>query len=251
MKIKPISSKAIASTATFAVIYFIFRMLPTFPMIGVSGSTFTLADILAPLYGIILGPYIGAASIILGTFLSIAAGRPMVFLGLDFLPATINAVMIGFLVKRWKLQAIILNCVLFIIFLLHPYTAVLIPLQIPALNFDAQFFFAWLHLAALIILISPISNRAVDWLNGKSTTRIGIALLLLSLIGTMAQHLTGNLLYETVWGMFLGKAPEAFKLLWYAIFWIYPIERTFIIIVTAIIGLPILRITGKWLRGRL
>jgi hypothetical protein len=67
----------------------------------------------------------------------------------------------------------------------------------------------------------------------------------------MAQHLTGNLLYETVWGMFLGKAPEAFKLLWYAIFWIYPIERTFIIIVTAIMGLPILRITGKWLRERL
>ena len=50
-------------------------------------------------------------------------------------------------------QAIILKVPLFRLFLLHPYTAVMIPVQIPGSNVNTQIFFAWMHLAALIILI--------------------------------------------------------------------------------------------------
>ncbi|MEM2902453.1 MAG: hypothetical protein QXO32_06985 [Candidatus Bathyarchaeia archaeon] len=251
MSAKKVSTKAVASIAVLSVVYFIFRMLPTFPMIGVSGGAFSLSDVLAPLYGVILGPYMGAVTVIIGTFLAIAAGKPVIFLGLDFLPATVNTLMVGFLARKRRIQPISLNIALFTLFLLHPYTAITVPARIPGLKGEAHLFYPWLHLAALIILISPLSGKAAEWVNKKSTIPLSAAILLLSLIGTMAQHLTGNLLYETVWGMFLGKAPEAFKLLWYTIFWLYPTERAFIIAVTTLIGTPLLRIAGQWLREQL
>ena len=100
---------------------------------------------------------------------------------------------------------------------------------------------------ALGVLLSPLSNKISVWIQGNSPLRLATAIMLLSFIGTMVQHLTGNLLYETLWGMFVGQATEAFKLLWYTIFWLYPFERVFIIVTATIIGLPVIRITRKWL----
>ena len=90
-----IKSKQIAIVASFAVIYAIMRILPSFPVIGAPGASFALADILVPIYAIIFGPYIAAATIFLGTFLGIVFGKPMIFLGWDFLPAAMGALFIG------------------------------------------------------------------------------------------------------------------------------------------------------------
>jgi biotin transporter BioY len=87
MKIK-ITTKQIAITAIFAAIYAVFRIIPLGPMIGLSAS-FSLSDSLAPLFGIILGPYLGGLSVIIGTFSAMALGKAPIFLGLDFLPGLI------------------------------------------------------------------------------------------------------------------------------------------------------------------
>ena len=50
-----IKSKQIAIIASFAVIYAIMRILPSFPVIGAPGAIFALADILVPIYAIIFG----------------------------------------------------------------------------------------------------------------------------------------------------------------------------------------------------
>ena len=42
--------------------------------------------------------------------------------------------------------------------------------------------------------------------------------------------------------MFLWKAPDLFKWLWHAVFWIYPSERGFIIIVSTLLGVPPVKI---------
>ena len=44
-----IKSKQIAIIASFAVIYAIMRILPSFPVIGAPGASFALADILVPI----------------------------------------------------------------------------------------------------------------------------------------------------------------------------------------------------------
>jgi len=236
------AARRLAFTATFAVLYMVFRMIPTFPMIGASGAAFSTSDMIAPLYGIVLGPYIGASSILLGTFIAIAFGRPPVFLGLDFLPAVTNALVVGFLVKRkWVLSAIFYT-VPFLLFLAHPYTMLLVPISNPSLGITYYIPFAWVHFIAFIVLISPLSRRAANWVTGSSISRLLPGLAILSFIGTFAQHLTGNLLFETILGMYLGIIkPESFSMIWGAIFWVYPIERTAIVIVATIFGTALIR----------
>jgi hypothetical protein len=234
------ATRLVAIVATFAVVYFIFRMIPTFAMVGVSGGTFSLADVVAPLYGIILGPYAGALSVTLGTILAIAFGRPMVFLGLDFLPGAVDALTVGLLLRGKRLAATALYVALFIAFLFHPYTAVFVPVPIRILNLDS-FFYSWLHLIALLVLVSPLSKKAAEWVKGASLVNLAPGILTLTFIGTLAQHLMGGLLYETILGMFVGKAPEAFRLFWNTVFWLYPFERTFIVGLATIIGVPLVR----------
>jgi hypothetical protein len=51
----------------------------------------------------------------------------------------------------------------------------------------------------------------------------------------------GGLLYETVLGLFVGATPEVFRLVWTIVFWLYPFERTFIITVATLIGVPLIK----------
>jgi len=235
-------ARRLAFTATFAVLYMVFRMvLLPFPIIGASGALST-SDMIAPLYGIILGPYIGALSIFLGTFLAIAFGRPLLFLGLDFLPAVTNALLIGFLVKRkWVLSAIF-YIVPFLLFLAHPYTMLLVPVSNPSSGIIYYVPYVWVHCIALIALISPLSRKATGWVTGSPISRLVPGLAVLSFIGTLAQHLTGNLLFETILGMYLGVVkPESFPMIWRTTFWVYPIERTAIVIGATILGAALIR----------
>jgi Na+/phosphate symporter len=216
-------------------------MIPTFAMVGVSGGTFSLSDAIAPLYGIVLGPFAGAISVILGTILAIAFGRPMIFLGLDFLPSAMDALVVGLVMRKKRLAAIILYFVFFIMFLANPYTAIFVPVSIPLLNLNGFFFYPWLHLIALVVLISPLSKKAAEWVNAGSLVNLAPGLLILSFIGALTQHLVGGLLYEMVLGMFLREAPEVFRLVWNIVFWLYPFERAFIIVLSTVIGVPLIK----------
>ena len=217
-------------------------------MIGVT-ATFSTSDIVAPLYGLILGPYIGGGSIILGTFLAIVFGRPMVFLGLDFLPATIGAVSLGFLVKRRFHDVTAVYVVLLTLFLLSPLTLriVMLPNGVPAP-------FNWLHFAALAILVSPLSRRAVNWVASPSTRHLAQGLTVLCFVGTMAQHLAGGLLFQSVFGFLLDTIrPEAWPGVWTTVFYLYPVERISIVIFATLVGsalITTLRMAGMTEQNR-
>jgi len=236
-------TRRLTFTATFGVLYMVFRVIPTFPIIGMSGAFFSTSDMIAPLYGIILGPYVGASSIVLGTFVAIAFGRPPVFapFPVDFLPAMTNALLVGFLVKRkWVLSAIFF-IVPFLLFLVHPYTMLLVPISNPSSGTTYYVPFAWVHCIALVALVSPLSRRATNWVTGSSISRLFPGLAILSFIGTFAQHLAGNLLYETIQVIYLGKPLEALFNWWSIVFWLYPIERTIIVIGAAVFGTALIR----------
>jgi len=206
-------------------------------MIGVPGASFAAADIIAPIYGILLGPIIGPLSIVLGTFLAIVLGRPATFLGLDFLPATVNALLVGLLMRGRWIVSVATYAALLSLFLIHPLSAVFIPAAIPWLNISFQLPFHWMHFIALIVLVSPLSRRSVGWVTGPPITRLALGVTVLSFIGTFAQHSTGSVLWETVYGMVLKVIkPDAFFAIWNAVFWIYPLERVFLVIAATIIG---------------
>ena len=236
---KKSTTKTIAIISIFTALYAVMRIIPTVPMIGGSGASFSLSDVIAPIYGLILGPYIGGLSVIIGSFLAMF-GKPPVFLGLDFLPATVAAVSVGLLMKRKWMIAIGLNVALLLAFLLHPNTSVFV--DVPLSNITIPLPFAWMHILALLILVSPIGRMAVKWVNTPKAAKVAIGIALLFFIGTMMQHLMGNLLFETIFPAIYETNVIA---LWPGVFFLYPIERAALVFFGTIIGTPLVRILKK------
>ncbi|TLY03934.1 MAG: hypothetical protein E6K95_03385, partial [Thaumarchaeota archaeon] len=88
------TSKRIAYASVFAVVYSITRLIPISAYVGIS-STFTLGETFSPLAGMLFGPYVGALSVTLGTFIDFLLGRPVIFDGLDFVPGAVAAATAG------------------------------------------------------------------------------------------------------------------------------------------------------------
>ncbi len=242
MKLK-ITTKQVAFIAVFAAIYAALRAVPTIPMIGVPGASFSLSDVLAPLYGIILGPYVGGASVIIGTFTAMTV-KPPVFLGLDFLPGFINAVALGFLVRKKWVPVIALNILLLAIFVANPLTSIFVSIPLGATNI--LFPFMWLHIAALIILISPLGLRATQWAQTLNTKLAIAGFAILAFIGTMMQHLTGNILYENIF-VYVNKfmTPQSLAANWQIVFFLYPWERLMLVVLAVVVGVPLIRALSK------
>lgn len=352
-----VTTKQIAMVAIFSAVYTVLRLMQTIPMIGVEGGRFSASDVVAPIYGIVLGPYLGGASVILGSFLAIAMGRPVTFLFLDFLPALVNTVALGFLVRRKWLPVVILYAALLIGFFVNPLTTFFINIGEFAIPF------AWLHIAAFILLVSPLGYKAGKWVtdipeeglkketaayllsitagcigiiigaflivtsyllpslispptiwmtigllsvicglilmfastkvnaNPEDHKKLGVtiivfsviglgtifgivggifafkykpqnipsiktritksskfiaAFIMLAVIGTMMQHLMGNILTEVVMGQIVqSMLPSAFVGMWNAVFFVYPWERLILVLLAVIVGVPLVRVLFK------
>jgi hypothetical protein len=229
-------TKVIAFLIVFSALYAALRPVPLGPMIGLSNS-FSISDFLVPLYGIILGPYIGGLSVIIGTFLGMALGKAPYFFGLDILPAFVNTVAIGFLMKRKWAPVIVLNIILLLAFALNPLTTLFIG-PIP---------FFWLHIVALAVLISPLGRKAGQWVKTLKPKFLTAGLAILAFVGTMMQHLTGNILTEVVLGQIVRSiSPETFStIIWPSAFLLYPWERLTLVILSVVVGVPLINTIKK------
>jgi len=228
-----LTTKYIALIAIFSSLYAILRYVPLGPMIGLQG-TFSFSDALAPLMGIILGPFAGGISVIIGTFTAAALGKPLVFLGLDFLPGFINCIAMGFLIKRKWIPVAALYALFIGLFIVSPYSLLLVKVGSLAIPF------LWLHIVALIVLLLPLRSKAIDNIKKFNIPKMALSLTVLAFIGTMLQHLTGNLLTQFILGAAnTGEIPD-FTLLWTGVFYAYPFERTLMVLITIVIGVPLI-----------
>lgn len=227
-----ISKKRIAPlAATFAAVYGLLRLMPIFVMIGGSGRVFSTTEFVAPLLGITLGPYVGSVAAVIGTFLGIMLTGRMNFFGLDFLPSMMNATILGLLMRRRMVPAVVLYSVLIVLFFVHPSTLHFVSLSL--LGSTVLIPFVWLHIIAWIMLVSPMSMKSIGWIAGGSEKKSVAAACILSLIGTTAQQLTGTLLYASMAVPLMGLTPKALGATWAAVFYTYPIERLAIILPAA------------------
>lgn len=214
--------------AIFSALYFVLRIIPTFVSAVPGQRPFTAADFVLAGYVILLGPWVGAASVVIGTMLGFLL-FPDRFLGLGFLPGLAYVLVVGFLAKgRWALS-VSLFLAIFALFTLTPLSPVLISVNIGASRVDVPF--AWLHFAALLVLISPLSRRALRWIVTVDSKRLSLGLAIVSFIGTMAQHLTGAILTAVILVLVL-EIPIP----WDVIFYVYPVERSVIVVLSTIIA---------------
>ena len=135
---------------------------------------------------------------------------------------------------------------LFVVFLLHPNTSVVVDVSVGDTVFS--FPFAWLHIVAFTLLISPLGYKATQWFKTVDTTKIATGMAIMFFVGTMMQHLMGNLLFETVMAQPLGSIPVvAYPGIWTSIFFVYTVERLALVVLATIVGVPLLRALKNFL----
>lgn len=92
-----LSSRDVAFMAIFAALSaVVIRVLPGIPIVGATGANIKFDAVLAPIYGLIIGPYLGFAAALFGGL--ITAGSP--FDILTSLSPAISAFVAGFLTKE-------------------------------------------------------------------------------------------------------------------------------------------------------
>ncbi len=241
-------TKQIALTIIFTALYVVLRFVPFSMLIGGAGGFLSISDFLPLIYGIILGPYFGGLSVLIGNLTAMGMGRTVTFLGLDFLPDFVAVVSIGFLFRRKWLPVVLLNAGLLAAFFADPLTSIFV--TIPATNISIPF--AWMHIAAFVVLLSPLARKApqwiesvkkTEWADSKQTKYLTLGLIIFAFIGTMMQHLTGNILFEVVFGQ-IGNPPvipvSYWPTQWSLVVLAYPIERTILIASAVLVGAPLI-----------
>ena len=108
---KHLNSKNVALIAIFAALYYVMSYLPGVPAIGIPNVKIQLEACMASVFGLILGPYLGALATLLGVLVAWALPPGnMSIIGLIFAPSpVINAFCVGSLYEgRWKQASAIL-----------------------------------------------------------------------------------------------------------------------------------------------
>jgi len=172
----------------------------------------------------------------LGTFLGFVFGKPPIFLGWDFLPAASATLFVGLMMRNKRMISAVLFLIALIIFLSLPYTEILI-----SLNEQVQIPFNWMHIIALLLIISPIGKSAIRSISNNTSSFI-VGFFIIAITSTLFQHIIGGIMFQTTLGIYLGAIEaDAFPRIWQVIFYVYPIERIAIAILATIVGVPVIK----------
>ena len=208
-----------------------FRAVPIDKLVGING-TITAAGMIAPIIGILLEPAYGIVAVFTGTMVaSLFPWNPIKFAGLDFLPGALNVTLVSLAVRGRRTEATLMFLITIALFIINPYTSIFVGSSL----LSPPIPYLWMHLAALIVLVSPLSNNLATRITSHHYASLIRPLAVVAFTGTMIEHLTGGILFATV----VGKGALKF---WPVIFLVYPIERIILVIGATIIGAALLRL---------
>jgi biotin transporter BioY len=206
-----LAAKNIALIAVFAPWYTIFTLWPLFPVIGASGSFITMAVIMAPLIGIILGPYLGFLSVAVGGIIRLSLGQIGGPFGpLSFVPHAATTFCSGMLYNGKRMTCAV--------------------------------YFIWMQIIGLVILVSPLQSKAVEQTH-EYTKSLGLTfgVGIISLTAALFGHIVGDIMFEAIYWPNLISNVDAWKNTWQLLAWVYPLERVIIAIAAALIGTALIK----------
>ena len=226
-------AKNIALIAVFAPWYTIFTFWPLFPVIGASGSFITMAVIMAPLIGIILGPYLSVLSVALGGIIGLSVGQIGGPFGpLSFVPHAATTFCSGMLYNGKRMTCAVTYAFLLVVFALYPVVG-------PAWLYP---YFIWMQIVGLAILVSPLQSKAVEQIHGYTKSMgLTFGVGIVSLTATLFGHIVGDIMFEAIYWPNLISSVDAWKSTWQLLAWVYPLERVMITIAAASIGTVLIK----------
>lgn len=206
--------------AIFAGLYAVLGYIPLFYILGTYGQYMSANLIIVPIIGIVLGPVGGTLAAAIGGVIGMIVTGNMPLSVFSFLPGTFHALCIG-LTFRGKRYA---SATIFAVFIL---AFTLLP------SIGAVKYFVWLHVFALLLLLSAAPTLAVKYVKGTSYQKLLVGVGILAFIGVLIQHIVGSFIFQL-----LTVSDEH---LWATLAFFYPIERLLATIVVAIIGAGVVR----------
>jgi hypothetical protein len=236
-------TRMITLTASLTALYVIPRTIILDRLIGVSGSI-TFSGIITPVLGVFLAPSYGIFAVFIGTmiaaFIPGSAGT-LKFGGLDFLGGALNVALISLLVRGRRTEATLMYVATLGLFVINPNTEIFVGSNFPSLPVPFQWLrlpsppipYLWLHLVALAVLVSPLTRNLRDSFSLGARRSLAKAVLLVAFIGTMLEHVTGGILYASLFGSVALRS-------WPFIFLVYPVERGVLVLGAVLVSTPLL-----------
>lgn len=227
-----LDSKDLALTGVFASLYAVLSFIPLFPVIGAVGKSFTVALIIAPLVGLIIGPYRGALAASIGGFIAWSITQSGPFFSLSFVPGAATAMCSGVLYKdRWKAFAVLYSALL----LAYGFYPTIGPMWLYP-------YYIWFHTLGLIVLTSQtmlktFKTRSNHGFMLELSFKVGV----ISFIATLFGHVVGGILFEAIYFPTFLPNVDSWRTLWQNLIFIYPLERSIVVIVSVLIGPPVIK----------
>lgn len=218
----------------FASLYAVLGLIPVSALVGIS-SFITMREALSPLIGMLLGPA-GGIAVIFGVFLDFGFGRPLSFLGLDFLIDLAASLTAGLAFTGRRKLAVLFPAMLVLVFLVSPSSAWLVDVggvEVP---------FVWMHAVSVGVLAAALLLEAKGRIQRVGWAFVGAVMF----ASTMAGHITGGILTEYVYlgqGVLFGYGTASAY--WSFVFFLYPVERAFLTLVGTAVSLPTLRALSR------
>ena len=224
----------IGLVASLAALYAASAVLPDIPIVGAPGGKISLSVVLAPVYALLLGPYLGPLTILIG---SVLAPEPKSFGGLMVIPPVLGAMVTSLAVYRgrgWAASSALLAA------LIAGWYATWVGRNAPLYPIP--------HIIALLIPLT-FQGRLASWLQSDKK-RLAAAVSLSSYAGIMTDHMTGNIIFiqaigwliplEWVNSMVEGMGLPSVPALFMYMLPISMIERLSMTAASAAIGIPLL-----------
>ena len=231
-----LSSRQIALVAIFAALYYILSLITPFvPAIGFADIKISLEALMASVFGILLGPYLGCLTAFTGATVAwVLPPSALSPLGAAFILApALNALVTGFIYyKKWKYGFITMSA-LIVAFLLMP------PSQ-PLTEYGyVGGLVVWDKIIALLLIIPTVkfAKRL-----SSSQKLLPLLFFLLAFIGNQADNMWGSLAFAVpvVYNGIYGLNLETVRFLFTISPLVYPTIRILQAIVVTIIIIPLL-----------
>ena len=230
-----LTTRNVALIAIFAALYYILSLISPKIPISVSGISISIEALIATIFGLVLGPYLGAATALLGAFVTWTLPPVgMAPVGLPFLLSPpINALVTGLIYyKKWKWGFLIFSG-LITAFLFTPPVQPLTENSIVAIAvlFDKI-------IAALLIL--PCVKFAKQLSAGKG---VSFFYFLLAFIGNQADNMWGSFAFATpvVYGGIFGFPLDFVRTSFLVSPFAYPAIRLIQAFIAMLIAVPLMK----------
>ncbi len=190
-----------------------------------------MATILAPILGILLGPYIGFAAASIGGFTAWTITQTGAFSFASFIPGATSAFAAGLLTNNKRAICIAL-------YLLFLVPMAFFPIIGPVWLFPL---YLWFQLIGLFVLVSPASTKAWKFIHDNHADRLTLGILPIALISALIGQAAGGLLFELFFYPVYPQIEFWQIAQWQLLTVVYPLERGIVTVLATLIGTPLIR----------